>query len=379
LTKIGAARGPNHHRSTGKGTARYRSDDLRCGFRTRSNRGYDLGKNLTETSRGFGVEPAGSGSVRIDGRPDGGADAGLSLPRLPTIGPIGAQEAVPTVQPATESTFLGAGGVRLFRRSWRPTGPYRGTLVLVHGLKDHSARYGSMAQELVDRGYAVEAFDLPGHGRSEGRRAYVRSFDDLVADLDRFVATIRESPHPGPIFLFGHSLGGALVALFTITRDPSVAGVVLSAPALKVTDDVSPRLIRTTRFLGRWLPGLRVLKAPDELFSRDPAVVQSMKQDPLIEHKPMPARTAAQLLLAMEGVANGRTRFRPPLLAMHGTGDRLTNPEGSRELVAEAVSPDKTLRLWPGLYHDLVHEPERAEVVAAVVAWVESHTPPAIS
>ncbi|MCI4351068.1 MAG: lysophospholipase [Thermoplasmata archaeon] len=278
-----------------------------------------------------------------------------------------------------ESTFLGAGGLRLFRRTWRPTGPPRGTVVLVHGLKDHSGRYTAIAEALLARGYVVEAFDLPGHGRSEGRRAFIRTFDDLLEDLDRLLGTLRERRSPEPMFLFGHSLGGELVALFTITRNPPVAGVLLNGAALKVPNDVSPRLVRTTKFLGRWLPGLRVFKAPDEQYSRDPDVVQSMKLDPLIEHRPMPARTAAQSLLAMDRIAAGRAQFQRPLLAMHGTADRLTNPEGSRELVDAAVSSDKLLRLWPGWFHDLLHEPEHAAVTAELLAWIEKRTPAAAS
>jgi alpha-beta hydrolase superfamily lysophospholipase len=98
-----------------------------------------------------------------------------------------------------------------------------------------------------------------------------------------------------------------------------------------------------------------------------------MAADPLIYQDPAPARTAGQLLSAMGEIADGRAKLAVPLLALHGTADKLTNPEGSRVFVAHAGSRDKTLKLYEGLYHDLLHEPERARVLADLEGWLDAH------
>ncbi|MHB8417315.1 MAG: alpha/beta hydrolase [Myxococcales bacterium] len=276
-----------------------------------------------------------------------------------------------------EGFFAGAGGLRLYQQAWRPSGTPRAVVVIVHGLKDYSGHYAAFARELVAHGFAVHGLDLRGHGKSPGDRVWVDSFNDYLDDLDAFLKVVRQREPGRPIFLFGHSMGGGIAALYTITRQPELAGLVLSGPALKPGADVSRLLIGVTKLLAAVAPHLRVMDLPDENFSRDPAIVAAMKTDPLIDNRAGPARTAAELLRAFDRIEAHEEAVRVPLLDMHGTRDKLTNPEGSRELVARAASKDKTLKLYSGLYHDLLHEPEKAQVTADVVAWLDARAPPA--
>jgi alpha-beta hydrolase superfamily lysophospholipase len=272
-------------------------------------------------------------------------------------------------------TFAGAADVKLFGQSWRPeaTTPPRATVVIMHGLKDHSSRYAEFAEWLVARGFAVYAFDLRGHGNSDGNRVWVDRFEQYVQDLSGFIQRVREREPGRPLFLFGHSMGGAIVTLYTLTEKPDLRGLILSGPALKVTGDVSPFLIGATRFLSVLAPGLGVLDLPNPKFSRDPKVVRSMDEDPLIFQKKGPARTAAELLGAIAKIQAGMESISVPLLALHGTRDQLTNPEGSKELVAKARSADKKLELYDGSFHDLLHEPEGQRVRNDIVSWMEAH------
>ncbi|MGC2289132.1 MAG: lysophospholipase [Thermoplasmata archaeon] len=275
-----------------------------------------------------------------------------------------------------EGTVRAADGIGLYWQSWRPDGPPKALLLIVHGLKDHSARYSAAAADLSARGFAVAAFDLRGHGRSEGRRAWVRRFDEYLDDLAQVLQVARQEYPSGPVFLLGHSMGGAIITRFVIERRPSVAGFVLSAPALLPAANVSKVAIGFTKFLSAIAPGAAVFRTSNADFSRDPAVVTAMDHDPLIYQKPAPARTAAELLHAMDRVRVGRPTLTTPFLVLHGTADRLTNPAGSQALLDGAASADKTLRLYPGLYHDLLHEPEHAAVLADATAWLEARIPP---
>ncbi|MCI4360689.1 MAG: lysophospholipase, partial [Thermoplasmata archaeon] len=173
-----------------------------------------------------------------------------------------------------------------------------------------------------------------------------------------------------PEFLFGHSMGGAIVVRYALERAPSVRGVVLSAPALRAPVGVSAGAVAITRLLGTIAPRAAIFRLPNTSFSRDPAVVEAMGADPLISAGPAPARTAAELLRTMRWIRARDAGFSAPVLALHGTADRLTHPEGSRRFIATAASSSKELRTYPELYHDLLHEPERATVLGDIADWL---------
>jgi alpha-beta hydrolase superfamily lysophospholipase len=267
----------------------------------------------------------------------------------------------------------GAGGIRIFRQSWQPPEHARAAVVIHHGLKSHSQHYEQLARHLVGLGFAVFALDMRGHGRSGGQRATLDDFDELVADLDALVEHARKSVGGRPVFVAGHSVGGAVVTLYAVERQPAISGLILLAPALRV--DRSPLELAATPLTGTLGPNLPLLDVPDEHFSRDPAVVAEMGRDPLIYHPPGPARTAAGLAEALTRIWTGVDQLEVPLLGLHGTGDLATDPRGTAELVHRAHVDDKKLLLYRGLYHDLVREPERAQVIDDIARWLDERAP----
>jgi acylglycerol lipase len=276
-----------------------------------------------------------------------------------------------------EGRFSGAQNTNLFEQSWKPlSGPTKGVLIIVHGLKDHSDRYAEVARKLTQNGFAVYAFDLRGHGDSEGRRVWTDSFDDYITDLELFYDYVRKQEPNQPIYLFGHSMGGAIITTFVLKHQNlytrPVEGMVLSAPALKPGEDINGFLIGVTKMLGSITPSLAVLDLDDDKFSRDPKVVQEMKNDPLIYQGKGPARTAKELLKAIANIQEHMTDVTIPFIALHGTKDGLTNPDGSRELFKLAKAKDKSIRIYEGLYHDLLHEPEKDKVYGDMVAWLNT-------
>lgn len=269
-----------------------------------------------------------------------------------------------------EGNFQGALGVRLFEQWWQPAADEpKAVLVIVHGLKDHSSRYGEFADRLAQHGYEVRAFDLRGLGSSEGARVYVTSFDEYAQDLDTFVGRVRREGKP--LFVLGHSMGGAIATDWVLTRKPAIAGLVLSGAVLRA--EVSGFTRGVTRALGAVLPRLAVFSLDLGKFSRDPRVIEQCKADPLVDHGKGPARTASQLLDAIDFIGEHMEDVTVPLFALHGGADAVTSPEGSRELVRRARSEDKTLKIYDGLYHDLLHEPEKQQVMADIAAWLDAH------
>ncbi|MBN2218098.1 MAG: lysophospholipase [Pirellulales bacterium] len=258
----------------------------------------------------------------------------------------------------------------IHRRSWLPEGASRAVVVVVHGFTEHSGRYEHVARELNARGVAVHALDLRGHGRSGGRRAWIESFGEYLDDVENCVAGAREACPGVPLFLLGHSMGGVIVGLLAIEHRVETAGLIFSAPAICVDRDVFPLLRRLAALMSRVWPRLRVVRMGCGRLSRDPANVERFRADPLVVHERFPVRTGAEILAAGDRLWHEGHAIETPIMVLHGTGDRVADPEGSRRLYDQAASTDKTLKLYDGLYHDLFGEPEKDQVIGDLVEWV---------
>ena len=275
--------------------------------------------------------------------------------------------------PHHEDRFTARDGLGLYEQSWLPDRDPVAAVVVVHGINEHGGRYAKLADDLNRHGYAVYAMDLRGHGRSEGPRALIRTLDEYLDDVELLLKRVAIRQPGKPVFLFGHSMGGAIVALLGIVRPPPVRGLILSAPAVLVAGGGVPVLRRLAAMASMVWPTLRLVRMGCSRISRDPAVVEAFRNDPLVFHGRFPVRTGAEILRAAQRIQAGANRLTLPLLVLHGTGDAVTEPRGSRLLVARAGSANKTLRLYSGLYHEVLSEPEREQVVADLVAWLDGH------
>ncbi|HET7502056.1 MAG TPA: alpha/beta hydrolase [Kofleriaceae bacterium] len=295
-----------------------------------------------------------------------GADPGVRATSPP-------QPAAPAGIDRADLTFQGAHGARLWAQRWRPrTGEPRAVVVIHHGLADHSDRYAGFAERLVRAGYAVWALDMRGHGRSAGARARIDQIDDLLDDLDAFLAVVREHEPGRPIVLYGHSLGGLATALYAIERQPQVAGVVLAAPGIAF--DAPPIQAAVIRLLAPLAPDAPILALPHAQFSSDPRVVAELDGDPLIAQDSGPARTARAAIDGVRRVWAHPEQLAVPLLVVHGASDQITAPSGSRDLVARAGNPDRRLMIYDGLRHDVLHDPGGERVASDILAWLDAHT-----
>jgi alpha-beta hydrolase superfamily lysophospholipase len=120
-------------------------------------------------------------------------------------------------------------------------------------------------------------------------------------------------------------------------------------------------------------PDLGVVDLGVDNISRDPAVVAAYRADPLVHHGKVRARTGAETLLAVERVSRRMPSLTLPVLVMHGGEDRIADPRGARQVVEAVGSPDTTLRIYEGLFHEIFNEPEQKVVLDELVAWFDAH------
>ena len=253
----------------------------------------------------------------------------------------------------------------------------RAVIALAHGIHEHVGRYGHVAAALNDAGYSVVGVDDRGHGRSakDGKRtSNIRRFDTFVDDYIALVDRLRFE-QDRPVVALGHSMGGLIVARAALRAQDRMAAVVLSGPALKLPMPLTPRKLRLMLAVSHIAPFLSLPKGDLDGLSRNPAVRASTLDDPLCINAPVRLGIARQLYELSEETRSRASEIRVPLLVMHGGADPITDPEGSREFVANAASADKEFVLWPDDLHEIFNELDQDAVISRMIDWLNARFP----
>ncbi|KAL1192182.1 Caffeoylshikimate esterase [Cardamine amara subsp. amara] len=265
-------------------------------------------------------------------------------------------------------------GDTLFTQSWSPLSPnHRGLVVLLHGLNEHSGRYSDFAKQLNANGFKVYGIDWIGHGGSDGLHAYVPSLDYAVADLKTFLEKVF-AENPGlPCFCIGHSTGGAIIlkAMLDPKIESRVSGIVLTSPAVGVqpSHPIFTILAPIVAFL---LPRYQFSAANKKGMpvSRDPEALIAKYSDPLVFTGSIRVKTGYEILRIAAHLQQNLNKVKVPFLVMHGTADTVTDPNATKRLYDEASSSDKSIKLFDGLLHDLLFEPEREIIAGVILDWL---------
>lgn len=251
----------------------------------------------------------------------------------------------------------------------------RSKVILVHGLGDHSRGlpYTNLGNYLVARKIAVYSFDLRGHGESDGPRMFVNSWQDFRNDLQTFIELVKSQEPEIPLFLIGLSLGGLLVLNHAQHHPDGLAGLIAVAPAVDASG-VPPLVKMIVPLLARWMPKGSINPGLDlSHISRDRAAVQAYTSDPAFQTKTTP-RLAFEVIKSMEETRSLAAQLKLPLLILHGTEDTIVLPNGSLAFYSQVGSSDKERLTYEGAYHNLFLEPNREDVFADIVRWIEKHT-----
>jgi len=261
----------------------------------------------------------------------------------------------------------------LHTESWLPDADVKAVVLIVHGLGEHIGRYAHVAELLVAHGYAVYGIDHLGHGKSTGLRGHVANIQGLVDDLKTYFDTIRAAQVDKPIFIYGHSMGALIGLAFVLRFQGDVAGFVSSGTALNSDEGQPTLLLALVRALNRIAPTLPLMKLAAEHISRDPEQVAAYDSDPLNYRGGTRAGTAISIVKACQAARQELSELRLPLFVIHGGADKITPVSGSQLLYDSAASADKTLKIYPDMYHEPHNSPERDTVLADIAAWLDAH------
>jgi len=274
-----------------------------------------------------------------------------------------------------EGRFSGEGRRALRYRSWEVAKP-DAALIVVHGLSEHAGRYAEFGERMALGGVSTFAFDLRGHGDSDGRRGHASAFDHLVRDVEHFRQEVTGLVEPGlDIFLLGHSMGGLIALRYLQQGVAPVSGAVIVSPWLATAARVPPWKRRLARVLNDLLPALPFPSGIDpDALSRDPSVVAAYRADRLV-HGTITPRLFCEAEAAMAQARHNREiPLTESLLFLIAGDDRLVDSAVAQEAAQSLAVRDRTVKVWPDTFHEILNAPERAAVVAEILAWILART-----
>lgn len=257
-------------------------------------------------------------------------------------------------------------------RRWPIDAP-KAVVLIVHGLGEHCERYDAVASTMNQAGYAVESIDLPGHGNSQGTRGFIESFahfEDAVLSLYQKIGEW----HPDkPVFLLGHSMGGLIASHLLLKHQDKFKGALLSGAAIESPQQPPAIQVAIVRLISKLFPKAGVMTLDASGISRDPAVVENYMNDPLVNKGKLSARLLVEMFNSMDECKAGASSISLPVFIMHGSKDDMTSPNGSQLLFDSVSSGDKTIKIYEGLMHEILNEPEGPQITQEIIEWMDAH------
>jgi alpha-beta hydrolase superfamily lysophospholipase len=273
----------------------------------------------------------------------------------------------------SEGRFAASGGLELFTRSWCPDTAPRALLAIVHGAGDHSGRFERLVQPLVAQGFAAEGFDLRGFGRSPGKKGHINAWDDYRQDVRLFQQVLSRRFPGTPLFLFGYSLGAAIVLDYVLHHPQGLYGAILSGTPIEPVGVATPLQIALARLLSRAWPGFTIRRGGDiHGVTRDAQVIAALQADPL-HHDLVTARWGTEAMALTKWMGGQAGSVRLPLLFIHGEADPFNAVAGVQRFYAQIPFPDKALKIYPGSRHETHNDLDHAQVAADMIQWMEAH------
>jgi len=271
-----------------------------------------------------------------------------------------------------EAYFNNQHGQSIFYQYWMPESKPKAALLVIHGLNEHSGRYAHFADFFTANGYSVFALDHIGHGKSDGTRSYIKKFSYYIDDIVTYIKMINDWFPDIPIYPVGHSLGGLINTYLLLDHQHLVRGAVLSGSVVLVPEYVSNFTIMIGKFISILFPKLGLLEIDKQSLSHDPEVVQAYINDPLVFNGKITVRVSSEMNDAIERISLDGEKITLPVLILHGSEDKIVEPECSKYLHGKISSQEKDLIIYDGYFHEIFNEPEKELVFEDVLKWLNA-------
>ncbi|XP_048325462.2 caffeoylshikimate esterase [Ziziphus jujuba] len=280
-----------------------------------------------------------------------------------------------------EEGYVTSRGLQLFTCVWKPANQEPKALIFFcHGYgMECSITMDSTARRLVQAGYAMYGMDYEGHGKSAGLQGYVESFDNVVDDVsDHYTSICEKKENRKKLrFLMGESMGGAMALQVHRKKPEYWDGAVLVAPMCKIADEMkpSPMVVNALVKLSRVIPTWKVIPSNDVIDSafKVPEVREQVRANQYCYKGRPRLKTGYELLRVSTDIEKNLNEVSLPFLVLHGEDDKVTDKSVSKQLYEVASSKDKTLKLYPGMWHGLLYgePPENLEIVFSdIIGWL---------
>ena len=245
----------------------------------------------------------------------------------------------------------------------------RAGIILVHGIGEHIGRYSHCVERFNEKGFGVVGVDLPGHGKSDGKRGKLNSYS-LTDEMLDFLISEYKKTFPGiPVFIFGQSLGAGIVLQYILQKKPDIKGAVCSSPWLRLTFKPARIKLVLASIMKSLYPSLI---QPSGLIvshlSHDQKEIDAYLADPL-NHDKISVGLFHSAASAAEYSLLHADELKIPLLLMHGSDDQITSPQGSRDFASKTNMAE--LKIWDGGYHELHNEVFKDDVISYMLNWIE--------
>jgi acylglycerol lipase len=248
----------------------------------------------------------------------------------------------------------------------------KAVIILVHGLGDHIQRYIQWADLFKKEGIGFAGVDLPGHGRSDGRRGNIKNYTLLGEMIDILISSCKQTFPGVPVYLYGHSLGGGIVLDYLIRKKPRIKGAIVTSPWLRLSFEPTKIKVVMASIMKNIFPGLI---QPSGLnvshISHDDSVIEKYKSDPLVHGKISVSLFHSAMNAAKHSLEHA-SELKLPVLLIHGSDDQICSPDGSREFAGKTSMVE--LKIWEGGYHELHNEQFKDSLFKYILNWINRKT-----
>ncbi|MDP3387430.1 MAG: lysophospholipase [Eubacteriales bacterium] len=247
----------------------------------------------------------------------------------------------------------------------------KAVVVIIHGFAEHLGRYEILTEKLLKSNFNVYRYDNRGHGKSGGKIGHLNDFNDFVTDTDLVVEKATQENPDLPIFMLGHSMGGFIAFLYGLKHGYKLRGQVLSGAATDYNPEIKGMKGTLIKVANKIYPDFMIKNDLSEMISRDREIVRSYQSDPLVFDKATAGFYYQFLIAGTKYLVDRRKDYTCPCLILHGENDKIIEKKVSEKLFEIIASDDKTLKIYEGLYHEILNEPEKELVFGDILEWIE--------